>query len=152
MLSPAILLSILAAAAVALACVRRIPEGQAYTLRRLGGQLRTIGAGTHFVVPIIERVAHRIRLLGNTIAFANVSVPALDLRFRGQVYYQVLDATLADPVIDDIDRLVRARLPQCLERVHPGQPDLLDQRVKADLNAQVGQLGILITRVQFDRD
>ena len=34
-----------AAATLFLASVRRIPEGHAYTLRRVGGHMRTVGAG-----------------------------------------------------------------------------------------------------------
>jgi regulator of protease activity HflC (stomatin/prohibitin superfamily) len=152
MLSPTILLGLLAALAVGLACVRRIPEGQAYTLRRPGGHLRTIGAGTHFVLPFVERIAHRIRLLGNVVAFGNLTVPALEARFRGQVYYQVLDAARADPVIDDVERLVRSRLPQLIERCRDAAGGELDLRLKAALNEQLGDLGILITRVQLLRD
>jgi regulator of protease activity HflC (stomatin/prohibitin superfamily) len=149
MLSPTILLALLAAAAVALACVRRIPEGQAYTLRRPGGQLRTIGAGTHIVLPFVERIAHRIRLLGNVVAFSDIAVAGS--RCRGQVYYQVLDAARADAVIDDIERIVRARLPALLEQA-PTDPALRDPQVKTALNGQLAGLGLLITRVQLHVD
>ena len=65
MLNPMYLL--LVAAIVVLASVRRIPEGHAYTLRRVGGHTRTVGSGMHIVLPVLERVAHRIRLLGNVV-------------------------------------------------------------------------------------
>ena len=41
-------------AALVAISVRRIPEGHAYTLRRVGGQMRTVGAGLHLVLPLIE--------------------------------------------------------------------------------------------------
>ena len=80
MLTPTLVLEVIAATAVvALACVRRIPEGHAYTLRRLGGHLRTVGAGIHVVVPLLERVAHRIRLLGNVVTVDHLTpAPAGD--------------------------------------------------------------------------
>ena len=44
--------------------IRRIPEGHAYTLRRVGGQMCTVGAGLHLVLPLVERVAHRTDAIG----------------------------------------------------------------------------------------
>src|SRR5215471_2103333 len=103
MLTPMLVL-LIGAVLAALACVRRIPEGHAYTLRRVGGHMRTIGAGTHIVLPLLERVAHRIRLLGNVVTFQRLQVA--QRRYGGSVYYQVLDAERADAVIDNIDNLV----------------------------------------------
>jgi regulator of protease activity HflC (stomatin/prohibitin superfamily) len=51
MLTPMFVLVLVATAVLVLACVRRIPEGHAYTLRRFGGQMRTVGAGIHVVLP-----------------------------------------------------------------------------------------------------
>jgi regulator of protease activity HflC (stomatin/prohibitin superfamily) len=150
MLTPTFVLGLLAATAVAaLACVRRIPEGHAYTLRRLGGHLRTIGAGTHIVCPLIERVAHRIRLLGNVVRFGPLAVPESSTRYAGQIYYQVLDAGRADAVIDDLDRLVCSRLPLLLGDGGGDDDTARDLRIKAALNQQLRDRGILITRVQI---
>jgi regulator of protease activity HflC (stomatin/prohibitin superfamily) len=130
-----------------LACVRRIPEGQAYTLRRVGGHLRTIGAGTHLVVPGVERVAHRIRLLGNVVGFTRLQVGAR--RYEGQVYYQVLDAERADAVIDNIDNLVCGCLRGLLDAASDEDAAARNGRVKAGLNGELREQGILVTRVQI---
>ena len=150
MLSPTFVLGLLAATAVvALVCVRRIPEGHAYTLRRLGGQLRTIGAGTHIVCPLIERVAHRFRLLGNVVNFGPMAATDTAPRYAGQIFYQVLDATRADPVIDDLDRLVCGRLPALLADGADDDVAARVLRIKAELNRQLRDRGILVTRVQI---
>ena len=54
-------------AALAAFCVRRIPEGQVYSLRRFGGHTRFVGAGMHFMLPLIERVSHKMSLTGSSI-------------------------------------------------------------------------------------
>ena len=55
--TPMLLLALLSGLTLALmVCLRRIPEGQAYTLRRVDGRLRTVGAGVHLVLPLLERV------------------------------------------------------------------------------------------------
>ena len=149
MLSPMFVLTLIgAAAAAALACVRRIPEGHAYTLRRIGGHMRTIGAGTHIVVPVVERVAHKIRLLGNVVEVGKVESTLSDGAYGGRVFFQVIDAERADAVIDDVSELVQGCLPNLLAGSANEDEVARNQRLKADLNRQLRDRGLLITRVQ----
>ena len=149
MSSPMLVLTLIGAAAAAvLACVRRIPEGHAYTLRRIGGHMRTIGAGTHLVVPVVERVAHKIRLLGNIVELGKVQSAQSDGAYTGQVFFQVIDAERADPVIDNVGELVRGCLPALLAGSAEEDGATRNQRLKADLNRQLHDVGLLITRVQ----
>jgi regulator of protease activity HflC (stomatin/prohibitin superfamily) len=137
------LLSVVAAL-IALS-VRRIPEGHAYTLRRVGGQMRTVGAGLHLVLPFIERVAHKIRLLNNVV---DVQSSVL----RGRVYYQVLDAERADAVIDAMADLLRQRIPELASSTCT-EEDLSARNLhlKAELNRDFSERGVLITRVQLSQ-
>jgi len=149
-MSPMLVFTLISAtAAVAAACVRRIPEGHAYTLRRIGGHMRTIGAGTHLVVPIVERVAHKISLLGNVVELGRVQAEHSPRLFAGQVYFQVLDAERADAVIDNVAELVRSCLPSALAEMADVEETVRNQHVKADLNLQLRQRGLLVTRVQI---
>ena len=149
-MSPMIVFTLISAtAAVAAACVRRIPEGHAYTLRRIGGHMRTIGAGTHLVVPIVERVAHKISLLGNVVELGPVQAAHSGGVFSGQVYFQVLDAERADAVIDSVAELVRGCLPAALAEMTDVDSVVRNQHVKADLNLQLRERGLLVTRVQI---
>jgi len=130
--------------ALGLICLRRIPEGQAYTLRRLDGHLRTIGAGVHLVLPLIERVTHKIRLLGNVV---DVRMDTLEGERQGRVYFQVMDAQRADAVIDGIADLVRNRTPALVAQ----GADSHDHAafLKAELNRELRARGVLVTRVQL---
>jgi regulator of protease activity HflC (stomatin/prohibitin superfamily) len=150
MLTPlTVFVSIGAVVLAALACIRRIPEGQAYTLGRIGGHMRTIGAGTHLVLPLLERVAHRIRLLGNVVNLDSWPVAQTGHTCSGQIYYQVLDAERADAVIDHVDALVCGCLPQALAGSgDDADDDARNRGIKAALNRQLQDRGILITRVQ----
>ncbi|MBS0556258.1 MAG: hypothetical protein JSR27_02460 [Proteobacteria bacterium] len=130
-----------------LVCLRRIPEGQAYTLRRVDGHLRTVGAGVHLVLPLIERVAHKIRLLGNEV---DISLKASDGDVHGRVYFQVLDARRADAVIDGIGDLVRARAPAlAAQDAQPVDAGARAAHLKSALNRELNPRGVLVTRVQF---
>ena len=92
MLSPNLIVTVLTTlGAIAATSVKRIPEGHAYTLRRIGGRMRTLGAGIHLTLPLLERVMHKINLTGNVV---EVNVPAASAdtaALRGRVYFQVMD-------------------------------------------------------------
>lgn len=128
-------------------CLRRIPEGQAYTLRRVGGHLRTVGAGIHVVWPLIERVTHKIRLLGNEV---DVSAQGPGGDMKGRVYFQVIDAQRADALIDDIAELLRQRIPELTAGpCDDTDPAIRGAHIKAELNHELRECGVLITRVQL---
>src|SRR5882724_11703902 len=113
MFSPMPFIALLSAlAALIFISVKRIPDGHAYTLRRIGGHMRTIGAGIHVVLPLVERVAHKINLLGNVVEIA--LQPPSTLALRGRVYFQVLDAQRADAVIDGMADMLRRRIPELI--------------------------------------
>ncbi|MGH8041387.1 MAG: SPFH domain-containing protein [Rudaea sp.] len=132
---------------VALVCVRRIPEGQAYTLRRVDGHLRTVGAGVHLVLPLIERVAHKIRLLGNIV---DIAVSAADGDQHARVFFQVLDARRADAVIDGIADLLRERIPALTAQIHADVDTMARAtQLKTELNRDLNTRGVLVTRVQL---
>ncbi|HMM55984.1 MAG: hypothetical protein DYH18_03430 [Xanthomonadales bacterium PRO7] len=146
--TPMLLLALLSGLTLALmVCLRRIPEGQAYTLRRVDGRLRTVGAGVHLVMPLLERVTHKIRLFGNVV---DIATPLADGNLRGRVYFQVLDAKRADAVIDGIADLLRARVP-ALATQDASSADAVARaaHLKSELNRELNPRGVLVTRVQF---
>lgn len=148
MLSPMILMALVAIAVLAFASIRRIPEGQVYTLRRVGGHTRVMHSGMHFMLPLIERVAHKISLTG-----ANVPVEGLvaaDKHYRGIVYFQVLDPERADRVIDDVDDLLQNRTRSLFaDSALPETADSRRQWLKQSLNLDVRERGLLVTRVDL---
>jgi regulator of protease activity HflC (stomatin/prohibitin superfamily) len=149
MLSPMPFIAILSAvAALALVSVKRIPDGHAYTLRRIGGHMRTIGAGIHVVLPLIERVAHKINLLGNVVEI-EVQPASGAAALRGRVYFQVMDAQRADAVIDGIADLLRQRIPELIGDDSQEDASACNLRLKAVLNGDLRERGLLITRVQL---
>ena len=75
-------------------------------------------------------------------------------RFRTAVrcIYQVLDAERADAVIDNVGELVRELPAGCCSATRPNEEIASrNQRLKAELNRQLRDRGILITRVQIAR-
>jgi regulator of protease activity HflC (stomatin/prohibitin superfamily) len=143
-----ILMALAAIAVLAFASIRRIPEGQVYTLRRVGGHTRVMHSGMHFMLPLLERVAHKISLTG-----ANVPVDGLadsSRQYRGLVYFQVLDPARADRVIDTVDGLLQSRTRSLFADASlPESSDGRRQWLKQSLNSDMRERGLLVTRVDL---
>ena len=156
MISALTLLVFLTLTAVVVALsVKRIPEGQVYTLRRLGRPAGTLTAGTHLVVPLIERVAHKISITGYTLAVdERLADDAFDSgNLRGRVWWQVLDPERAEAVIDRADDMIRLQLRDAVQRSNAAEAQDLrsrNQRIKQTLNTSLRERGVLVTRVELN--
>lgn len=149
MLAPIVVMALLGAAVLLFAAsIKRIPEGQAYTLRRVDGHLRTIGAGTHLILPLIERVAHKIRLFGNVVEVGEIATPDQG-PLHGKIYYQVLDAERADAIIDEVGSRLREHLPELVASAPAQDTASRNLHLKTELNRSLRERGLLVTRVQL---
>lgn len=150
----ATLLVLVAVAIIGAFSVKRIPEGQVYTLRRLGKPAGTLNPGTHLVVPLIERIAHKISITGYTLAVDERIEPETPVArtLRGRIWWQVLDPERADTLIDRADDLIRGRLRDAVEIVDGALADARarNQHIKQTLNGSLRERGVLVTRVELD--
>jgi len=133
-----------------MASVRYVPAGHVYSLRRMDGHVRLVGSGTHLVVPLVERVAHKISLAGAAVPVEDFSIDGRPQ--RAVVYFQVLDPQRADLVIEDVENLLRtttrrlavsAELPEQAEAQRPWLKQALNNELR-------DSSGLLIARVDLD--
>lgn len=148
MLSPIILAALCALALLVVASVRRIPEGHVYAFRRMGGHVRIVSAGTHLVMPLVERVTHKISLAGAAVAVEDLARNGET--FRGVVYFQVLDPERAEVVIEDVEARLRSATRCLFDAADlPAATEARRQWLKQSLNAQLRERGLLIARVDL---
>ncbi|HXD38571.1 MAG TPA: SPFH domain-containing protein [Rhodanobacter sp.] len=140
------LLAVLLASAV-----RHVPEGQVYSVYRRGKPQRLLQAGTHLVLPVLDRVAHKINLAGQTLQLQAPLAGERDV--RGTVYWQVLEPERADAVFEQVDQLIRRGAQEAL-RDEPVAAAVdrrdLGVRVKQSLNHVLRERGMMVTRVDLD--
>ncbi|HUB89917.1 MAG TPA: SPFH domain-containing protein [Dyella sp.] len=142
------LIVVLALAAVA---VKRVPAGQVYSLYRNGKPVRLLQPGTHVVLPLVDRVGHRIDLSGRVMRFDASFAEATPV--QGTVYWQVLEPERVDAVIESADQLIRSRVLQALETetdTDQQQRREVACRLKTSLNQQLRERGVMVTRVELD--
>jgi hypothetical protein len=142
------LITVFSLAAVA---VKRVPAGQVYSLYRYGKQVRLLQPGTHVVMPLLDRVGHRIDLGGRMLRF-DASI-AETKPVQGTVYWQVLEPERADAVIEQADQLIRYSVLDALQaETEAGQQERrqVAAHLKSSLNQQLRERGVMVTRVELD--
>lgn len=141
----------LAAVAAGFSAVRYVPAGQVYSLYRQGRPKRLLQAGTHLVLPLLDRIAHRIDLRGQTLRLEEARFGARGL--SGTIYWQVLDPARADAVIEQVEEMIRRGTAE--ELGQSDTPQLEDRRelggrLKIALNGLLRERGMMVTRVDLD--
>ena len=79
------------------ACVRVVPQAEAYVVERVGSYFETWGNGLHIKVPFIDRVANRLTLKEIVKDFVPQPVITKDnvtMQIDTVVYYQITDPKL----------------------------------------------------------
>lgn len=150
-------LLLIAAACLVLFSLKRIPEGQAFTVHRFGRYCRTLGSGVHWIVPLVERVAHRVSLTGRAL---KIEPHALGpeggaMKVRGTVWYQVLDPERVDPEFDHLDDVVLGEVRGAMRRLAdneavPGAS--LNDALKRETNGELRGHGVVVTRFKLQLD
>ena len=101
---PAILAVLLVAFAVVAAwiSIQIVPQSNVYVIERFGRYRRTLIAGLNFIIPILDRVAHRVSIIERQLPTFSISVITRDnveVDLEATVF--LLDAssrwTIADP-------------------------------------------------------
>jgi regulator of protease activity HflC (stomatin/prohibitin superfamily) len=128
--------------------VRYVPAGQVYSLYRHGKLVRVLKAGMHLVLPLFDRVAHKINLAGQTLRIEERSTDARDV--RATVYWQVLEPERADAVFEQVDELIRRGAQDALRGESEVDRRALGIRVKQTLNDALRERGMMVTRVDLD--
>ncbi len=146
MLPPILLLALCAALILALASVRRVPEGQVHTFRRVDGQQRLVGSGMHFVLPLVERLSRKTSLAGSSLGIDGLQHEGR--QYRAQVWFQVIDPALAGGVLDEIEEVLRTSTRGCFAAVGEAGADAR-VALKRALNEQLRGRGLLVARVDL---
>jgi regulator of protease activity HflC (stomatin/prohibitin superfamily) len=145
------LLLLLAGSTLILVSLKRVPEGQAFTVYRFGSYRRTLDAGLHWIMPLVERIAHRVSLTGRVLSVSSGALPAA----QGRIYYQVLDVARADPEVDHLDQvLLDAARDAWLRNAADwanSPANEFNAGLKRELNAQLRARGVTVTRCQLER-
>jgi regulator of protease activity HflC (stomatin/prohibitin superfamily) len=144
-----------AGAVLALLSIKRVPEGQAFTVHRFGAYRRTLSPGLHWIVPLLDSIAHRVSTTGHELRL-HPQVFALaegaSLRVSGALYFQVLDPERADREADHLEEVVLDALREAFARVHAGTHTAgaeFNRHLKSAINRELRSHGLTVVRCQL---
>ncbi|MEH7828118.1 SPFH domain-containing protein [Gemmobacter denitrificans] len=153
----------LALAAFLILCVflgvRIVPQSQKHVVERFGRLRAVLGPGINFVVPFLDRIAHKVSVLERQLPTASQDAITADnvlVKVETSVFYRIIEPEKTVYRIRDVDGaiattvagIVRSEIGKLeLDQVQSNRADLIG-KVREQVAAMVDDWGIEVTRAE----
>jgi regulator of protease activity HflC (stomatin/prohibitin superfamily) len=140
--------------------VKVVPQTQNYLVERLGRYNRTLEAGLHLIIPIVESVRSRVSILERQLDTRRISTITLDnvtISIDLAILYRISDASRAFYRVLDVDQAIQTTVIGMVRSVI-GRTDLdgvqsnrreLSEAIESELRSVSQEWGIVLTRVEI---
>lgn len=152
---------LLAAAIWALwSTVKIVPQGSNYTVENLGRYTRTLAPGMHILIPILERVTHKLNMKEQVMDIPSQDVITRDnamVTVDGVAFYQLLNAAKAAYEVENLEHSI-VNLTMTNIRTVMGSMDLdellsnrdqINHRLLEVVDAATESWGVKVTRIEI---
>jgi len=140
--------------------VRTVPQGQVWTVERFGRFIQTIDPGLHIIVPLIDRVGHRMVIQETVLDIPEQAVITKDnaaVLVDGIVYFRVMDVVKAAYQVAGLSNALEALAMTNLRSVIGSMTfdETLSKREEISLqlmtvlDAATDPWGVKVTRVEL---
>ena len=156
----ALIVLILVALAIAVSCIKIVPQANAIVVERLGGYLTTWSVGLHFKAPFIDRVAKKVLLKEQVVDFPPQPVITKDnvtMQIDTVVYFQITDPKLyaygVENPIMAIENLTATTLRNIIGDLELDETltsrEVINTKMRASLDVATDPWGIKVNRVEL---
>lgn len=155
---------LLALAAFIIICilmgVRIVPQSEKYVIERFGRLRAVLGPGINFIIPFLDRVAHKISILERQLPTMGQDAITSDnvlVQVETSVFYRIIEPEKTVYRIRDVDGaisttvagIVRSEIGKMeLDQVQSNRTGLI-MAIQDQLAAQVDDWGIEVTRAEI---
>ena len=156
----ALIVLILVALAIAVSCIKIVPQANAIVVERLGGYLTTWSVGLHFKAPFIDRVAKKVLLKEQVVDFPPQPVITKDnvtMQIDTVVFFQITDPKLyaygVENPIMAIENLTATTLRNIIGDLELDETltsrETINTKMRASLDVATDPWGIKVNRVEL---
>ncbi len=140
--------------------VRIVPQSEKHVVERFGRLRAVLGPGVNFVVPYVDRVAHKISILERQLPTATQDAITADnvlVKVETSVFYRITEPEKTVYRIRDVDAaiattvagIVRSEIGKLeLDQVQSNRTQLIGQ-IREHVHAMVDDWGIEVTRAEI---
>lgn len=140
--------------------IRVVPQSEKHVVERFGRLRSVLGPGLNFIVPFLDRVAHRISILERQLPNATQDAITSDnvlVKVETSVFYRITEPEKTVYRIRDVDAaiattvagIVRSEIGKLeLDQVQSNRAQLIE-RVREQVSAMVDDWGVEVTRAEI---
>lgn len=140
--------------------VRIVPQSEKHVVERFGRLRAVLGPGINFIVPFLDRVAHRISVLERQLPTAQQDAITTDnvlVKVETSVFYRIIEPEKTVYRIRDVDAaiattvagIVRSEIGKMeLDQVQSNRNELTG-KIREQVAAMVDDWGIEVTRAEI---
>jgi len=140
--------------------VRIVPQSQKHVVERFGRLRSVLGPGINFIVPFLDRVAHKISVLERQLPTAHQDAITTDnvlVKVETSVFYRIIEPEKTVYRIRDVDGaiattvagIVRSEIGKMeLDQVQSNRSELTGH-IREHVRAMVDDWGIEVTRAEI---
>lgn len=156
-----VLLAIVVVAVIAIfQGVRTVPQGSIWTVERFGRFTRTLEPGLNLIIPVIDRIGHRMSIQETVLDIPEQAVITKDnaaVQVDGIVYYRVMDVVKAAYQVAGLGKALEALAMTNLRSVIGSMTfdetlskrEEISQQLMVVLDAATDPWGVKVTRVEL---